>query len=169
MKEIFKHNFRSVLSLVLVAAMVLMFAGCGGKIQDEVKTEPATNQQEVQEKSFTFEVIELDGTKKEFTVKYGSEKTVGEALVNEGLISGSDSQYGLMVETVNGQKYTYDEDKVYDWKDYLEIIAAILAIVGFPIEMINNIIESNKPTVNINCSQCEVVISNEDGSITIND
>lgn len=63
----------------------------------------------------------------------------------------------------------YDEDKVYDWKDYLEIIAAILAIVGFPIEMINNIIESNKPTVNINCSQCEMVISDEDGSITIND
>ena len=63
----------------------------------------------------------------------------------------------------------YDEDKVYDWKDYLEIISAILTIVGFPIDIVNNIIESNKPTVNINCSQCEVVISKEDGSITIND
>ena len=133
MKEIFKHNFRSVLSLVLVAAMVLMFAGCGGKIQDEVKTEPATNQQEVQEKSFTFEVVELDGTKKEFTVKYGSEKTVGEALVNEGLISGSDSQYGLMVETVNGQKYTYDEDKVY-WAFYIDGQYAMTGVDSTPIE-----------------------------------
>ena len=133
MKEIFKHSFRSVLSLVLVAAMVLMFAGCGEKIQDEVKTEPATNQQEVQEKSFTFEVVELDGTKKEFTVKYGSEKTVGEALVNEGLISGSDSQYGLMVDTVNGQKYTYDEDKVY-WAFYIDGQYAMTGVDSTPIE-----------------------------------
>ena len=51
MKEIFKHNFRSVLSLVLVAAMVLMFAGCGQKTQEP---ETPQNQQEVQEKSFVF-------------------------------------------------------------------------------------------------------------------
>lgn len=133
MKEIFKHNFRSVLSLVLVAAMVLMFAGCGGKIQDEGKTEPATNQQEVQEKSFTFEVVELDGTKKEFTVKYSDEKSVGEALVNEGLISGSNGQYGLMVETVNGQKYTYDEDKVY-WAFYVDGQYAMTGVDSTPIE-----------------------------------
>lgn len=116
MKEIFKFNFRSVLSLVLVAAMVLMFAGCGQKTQEP---EVPQNQQEVQEKSFVFEVVELDGSKKEFTVKYDEEKTVGEALVEEKLISGSDSQYGLMVDTVNGQKYTYDDDKVY-WAFYVD-------------------------------------------------
>ncbi|MBR5246418.1 MAG: DUF4430 domain-containing protein [Clostridia bacterium] len=118
MKEIFKINFRSVLSLVLVAAMVLMFAACGQN-PNEGTTEPSTNQQEVQEKSFAFQVVELDGTKKEFTVKYDNENSVGEALVNEGLISGSDSQYGLMVDTVNGQKYTHDDDKVY-WAFYID-------------------------------------------------
>ncbi len=60
----------------------------------------------------------------------------------------------------------YDEEKVYDLKDYLEIIADILAIVGFPIEMTNNIIESNKTMVNINCKQCEVVISDENITIS---
>lgn len=132
MKEIFKINFRSVLSLVLVAAMVLMFAGCGQNQNDD-PTEPSTNQQEVQEKSFAFQVIELDGTKKEFTVKYDSEKSVGEALVNEGLISGSNGQYGLMVETVDSQKYTYDEDKVY-WAFYIDGEYAMTGVDSTPIE-----------------------------------
>ena len=130
MKEIFKINFRSVLSLVLVAAMVLMFAGCGQAPQEP---ETPQNQQEVQEKSFAFQVVELDGTKKEFTVKYDSEKSVGEALVNEGLISGSDSQYGLMADTVNGQKYNYDDDKVY-WAFYIDGEYAMTGVDATPIE-----------------------------------
>ena len=112
MKEIITNRFRSVLSLVLVAAMVLMFAGCGQNQGEEVP-ETSSNQQEIVEKSFTFEVTELDGTKKEFQVKYDTEKTVGEALVNEKLISGENGPYGLMVDTVNGQKYDYNKDGVY--------------------------------------------------------
>ena len=112
MKEIFRNHFRSALSLVLIAAMVLTFAGCG---QKEIQENPETtqNQQENVEKFFVFEVTDLDGTKKEFEVKYDTEKTVGEALVNEGLISGEKSQYGLMVDTVNGQRYDYNKDGAY--------------------------------------------------------
>ena len=112
MKEIIKNRFRSALSLVLVAAMVLTFAGCGKK---EIQENPETtqNQQENVEKSFVFEVTDLDGTKKEFEVNYDTEKTVGEALVNEGLISGEKGQYGLMVDTVDGQRYDYNEDGAY--------------------------------------------------------
>lgn len=117
MKEIFKNRFRSVLSLVLVAAMVLMFAGCRQKDVGE-NPEPSQNQQEIAEKIFTFEVTELDGSKKEFEVKYDTEKTVGEALLNEELISGETGQYGLMVDTVNGQKYDYNEDGAY-WAFYV--------------------------------------------------
>jgi hypothetical protein len=112
MKEIITDRFHSVLSLVLVAAMVLMFAGCGQNQGEEVP-ETSSNQQEIVEKVFTFEVTELDGTKKEFQVKYDTEKTVGEALVNEKLISGENGPYGLMVDTVNGQKYDYNKDGVY--------------------------------------------------------
>lgn len=117
MKEIIKKHFRSVLSLVLVAAMVLMFAGCGQNKQEETP-EPSQNQQDIVEKVFTFEVVELDGTKKNFEVRYDTEKTVGEALVNEKLISGENGQYGLMVDTVNGQKYDYNEDGAY-WAFYV--------------------------------------------------
>ena len=112
MKEILRKHFRSVLSLVLVAAMVLMFAGCGQNQGGETPENPS-NQQEVVEKVFTFEVTELDSTKKEFEVKYTTEKNVGEALVNQKLISGEVGQYGLMVDTVNGQKYEYNEDGAY--------------------------------------------------------
>ena len=132
MKEIIKKHFRSVLSLVLVAAMVLMFAGCGQN-QDEGTTTPSTSQQETVEKVFTFEVTELDGTKKEFKVQYDTEETVGEALVNEELISGEVGQYGLMVDTVNGQKYDYNADGAY-WAFYINGEYAMTGVDTTPIK-----------------------------------
>ncbi len=132
MKEIIKNCFRSVLSLVLVAAMVLMFAGCG---QNQVQENPETssNQHETQEKVFTFEVIDLDGTKKEFKVQYYEEKTVGEALVNEKLISGETGQFGLMVDTVNGIKYNYNEDGAY-WAFHINGEYAMTGVDATPIK-----------------------------------
>ena len=132
MKEIIKNCFRSVLSLVLVAAMVLMFAGCGQKETQE-NPETSQNQQENVEKSFEFQVVELDGTKKEFEVKFDTEKTVGEALVNEGLISGEKAQYGLMVDTVNGQKYDYNEDGAY-WAFHINGEYAMTGVDSTPIK-----------------------------------
>ena len=132
MKEIIKKNFRSVLSLVLVAAMVLMFAGCGQNHGEETP-DPSQNQQEVVEKSFTFEVTELDGTKKEFDVKYTTEKNVGEALVSQKLISGEIGQYGLMVDTVDGQKYDYNEDGAY-WAFYVNGEYAMTGVDTTPIK-----------------------------------
>ena len=133
MKEIFKINFRSVLSLVLVAAMVLMFAGCGEKTQNDGTTAPTASQQEVQEKSFAFQVVDLDGTTKDFTVKYSDEKTIGEALLNEGLVSGENGQYGLMVEVVDGKKYVYAEDGAY-WAFYIDGQYAMTGVDSTPIE-----------------------------------
>ena len=132
MKEIIKNRFRSVLSLVLVAAMVLMFAGCG---QKEIQENPETtqNQQENVEKSFEFQVVDLDGTKKEFEIKYDTEKTVGEALINEKLISGETGQYGLMVDTVDGQKYDYNEDGAY-WAFYINDEYAMTGVDSTPIK-----------------------------------
>ena len=132
MNEIIKNRFRSVLSLVLVAAMVLMFAACGQK-QVEEKPEVSQDQQEIVEKSFKFQVTDLDGTKKEFEVKYDEEKTVGEALTNEGLISGEEGQYGLMVDTVDGQKYDYNEDGAY-WLLYINGEYAMTGVDSTPIK-----------------------------------
>lgn len=132
MKEIIKKHFRSVISMVLIAAMVLTFAGCGQKQAQECP-ETTQNHQEVVEKSFVFEVTNLDGTKTEFSVKYDTETTVGEALIKENLIAGENGPYGLMVDTVNGQKYDYNEDGAY-WAFYINGEYAMTGVDMTPIQ-----------------------------------
>ena len=53
------------------------------------------------DKTFTLEVILADGSSTEHKVSTDAE-FVGEALLAEGLIDGSTSEYGLFVTTVNG-------------------------------------------------------------------
>lgn len=99
----------SVLSLVLIVAMALSFSACGndGNEKDDAKAE----------KSFVFKVVDLDGSEKSFDIKTEA-KTVGEALLNEGLVSGTTGDYGLMVDTVDGVKYDYNADGAY-WAFYV--------------------------------------------------
>lgn len=94
----------SVVSLVLIAAMALQFSACSNNENEN----PAGSV----EKSFIFKVVDLDGTEESFDIKTEA-KTVGEALVAENLISGTNGDYGLMVDTVNGIKYEYNADGAY--------------------------------------------------------
>lgn len=94
----------SVISLVLVAAMALTFSACSN---NEPETPAGSG-----EKSFTFKVVDLDGTEESFNITTEA-KTVGEALLAEKLISGTEDDYGLMVDTVNGIKYEYNADGAY--------------------------------------------------------
>ena len=120
----------SVLALVLIAAMALGFAACGNKTNEqEPSTTPAqstqpssteeTATQIVQgEKSFKFEETDKDGSKTVFDIKTDAD-TVGAALIENKLVSGTESEYGLMVDTVNGVKYDYTADKMY-WAFYID-------------------------------------------------
>lgn len=101
----------SVLSLVLIVAMALSFSACGNN-------DGNTNTGDAKvEKTFVFKVVDLDGSEKSFDITTDA-KTVGEALVAEKLISGTESEYGLMVDTVNGIKYDYNADGAY-WAFYV--------------------------------------------------
>ena len=94
-----------VLCMVLIAAMALMAAGCGSK--------PAPTG-----KAFTFVVTDLEGNEKTFNVT--TEKaTVGEALLDEGLIQGENSEFGLYVTTVDGISADWDKDQTY-WAFYID-------------------------------------------------
>ena len=62
-------------------------------------------------KTFTLEVILADGSSTEHKVSTDAE-FVGEALLAEGLIAGSTSEYGLFVTTVNGVTANSDNQ---DW------------------------------------------------------
>ena len=92
--------------VVLLAAMLMTMISCDNNTS--VSTDA---------KSFTFEVVFADGASKTYDIT--SEKaTVGEALLDEGLISGEDSQYGLYVMTVCGEYHKYEEDGKY-WAFYV--------------------------------------------------
>lgn len=54
-------------------------------------------------KTITLTVVHRDGSSKDFTIETGKE-TLGEALVDEGLIEGEDSEYGLFVTKVDGEE-----------------------------------------------------------------
>lgn len=100
----------SILALVLIVAMALSFSACGN--DSNTNTDDAKV-----EKTFVFKVVDLDGSEKSFDIKTDA-KTVGEALVAEELISGTEGDYGLMVDTVNGIKYDYTADDAY-WAFYI--------------------------------------------------
>ena len=103
-RNVMMKIMRLLLCMVLIAAMALTAVGCGSKAKTTGK-------------SFTFVVTDLEG--KETSFDLTTEKaTVGEALLDEGLIAGSDSEYGLYVTTVNGITADWDADQTY-WAFYI--------------------------------------------------
>ena len=103
-----KSRFASLILVVLIAAMVLSLAACGSK--DEGSANAGT-------KSFTFEVVDPEGKTESFSID--TEKgTVGEALMDEGLVEGEEGPYGLYVKTVNGLTLDYETDGMY-WAFYV--------------------------------------------------
>ncbi len=66
------------------------------------------------EKHITVEVVHKNGEEAEFSYDT-DEEYLGTVLVNEGLISGSESAYGLYVETVDGETADYNADGSW-WK-----------------------------------------------------
>lgn len=99
---------RLILCTVLIAVMALMAAGCGSKSAET--TAPGV--------SFTFVVTDLEGNESTFDITT-SKATVGEALLDEGLIVGEDSEYGLYVTSVNGMAADWDNDQTY-WAFYID-------------------------------------------------
>ena len=70
-----------------------------------------SNQPAVQsgEKTIVVQVTHSDGTEKEFTYETDLEY-LGDLLEQEGLISGTESEYGLFVNTVDGETAVYEKD-----------------------------------------------------------
>ena len=64
------------------------------------------------EKVFYFEVTDKDGGTSSYAIHTDAE-TVGDALVENELIEGTESEYGLYVTTVLGQTLDWDADQMY--------------------------------------------------------
>ena len=141
----FMHRLASILCIALFAAAALCVTGCDdGKNGDQGNTgtstptatqgqdQPADQGDAAQAPSgtfedgatlgegatqFTFTVVDADGNETTATVNTDA-KTLGEALLDLGVIAGDDGDYGLYVKTVNGQTLDYDKDGAY-WALYV--------------------------------------------------
>ncbi|NCC87388.1 MAG: DUF4430 domain-containing protein [Clostridia bacterium] len=106
-----KTNQNKVLSLVLALMMLFSMSACTNSTSDEGKTtkQPQTSQPS---KTITVEVVKADETKKSFTINTDEEFLRG-ALEQEKLVSGTESEYGLFIKTVDG--YKVDDSKQEWW------------------------------------------------------
>lgn len=123
-----KNGLNKLLALLLALVMVLALAACGNKEQDNggagddanvvtdgVVADGATVGEG--KTAFTVEVVQLDGTSIKFTVNT-DKATVGEALLDLGIVAGDTTEYGLYIKTVNGVTLDYDADGAY-WTFYI--------------------------------------------------
>ena len=62
-------------------------------------------------KAIVLEVVHGDGSKKDFSIRTDAENLRGALEQEEGLIAGSESDYGLYVETVDGETANMDNQE----------------------------------------------------------
>lgn len=148
-----KHSSKKVLSvflcMVLVVAMALFTTGCNGNTEKEngnkqetgKETESASeeNGETAQEGAvlgngetkFIFSATDAEGQETVYEI-HTDKETVGEALMELGLIEGEEGPYGLYVKTVSGVTADYDTDGTY-WAFYVNEEYAAAGVDATPV------------------------------------
>ena len=109
-----------VTSLLLAFVMLLSFAACGAKEEVSGLWKDATYTADITlgEGAKTIKVeVKAEDKAVVFTVKTDA-KTVGAALLEQNLIAGDESEYGLYIKKVNGITADYDVNQSY-WAFYV--------------------------------------------------
>ena len=108
-----------VLAVAIIAADIYFIA--------RPKTDTASGS-----KSITVDVVHADGTSKTFTYQTDAE-FLGEVLQSEGLVQGTESDYGLYITTVDGEEAVYENDGAY-WAFYVGEDYASQGVETTPVE-----------------------------------
>ena len=130
-KKFSKKLLSLILSMMLIVAMALCTTACSSKKSttedSQVKTESSTNEKAGTSDDsnvlgegnteFTCTVVDKEGNETVFEI-HTDKTTVGEALLEVGLIDGDVEDYGLYVKEVNGITADYDVDGTY-WAFYI--------------------------------------------------
>lgn len=95
-----KKKSRGLLAVVVFVALIAILAGVWQF------TRPAA---QAGEKTICVEVIHKDGSEKSFFYQTDCEY-LGEVLLEAGLISGTEGQFGIFVDTVDGETADYSVD-----------------------------------------------------------
>ncbi len=114
-----KNTLKSVALVLFVVMLAVSLVSCKDESEPNVwdgalYTEDTTLG--TGDKTFTLQVEALDRTVA-FTVSTDAD-TVGDALLENGLIEGDEGQYGLYIKKVNGILADYDVNQRY-WAFYI--------------------------------------------------
>lgn len=135
-----KKLLSSILCMMLIVAIALFTTGCSNDSKGNETPSDSGTQITAQTEDnvlgegstiFTFLVVDKEGNETSFEI-HTDKETVGEALVELGLIAGEESEYGLYVKTVNGITADYDKDGVY-WAFYINDEYAQTGVDSTPI------------------------------------
>ena len=123
---------KKIISLVLCFVLVLSLAACGGTTETTEFT-PVSDGDVVGEgsASFPLTIVDRDGNAISITVNTDAE-TVGQALLDNGIVEGEEGDYGLYIHSVNGIRAVYEEDATY-WAFYVNDAYAMTGVDMTPI------------------------------------
>lgn len=132
-----KHSVFATALCVLIAVTVLLSCGCGKTTtttevttdtaqtttDTDVSIETTSAETAVTEigtgaHSFNLEVTTGENVTTKYLIKT-DKTTVGDALLEANLVSGTESEYGLMITTVDGVTADYNVDGTY-WAFYID-------------------------------------------------
>jgi hypothetical protein len=117
-----KKNKKLIIAVVVVAVLIAAFAII------YAVTRPSTTEGS---KTITVTVVHQDESSKDFTYHTDAEY-LGDVLLSEGLIDGTESEYGLYVTEVDGETADWDADGAY-WAFYVGDEYASLGVDATPI------------------------------------
>lgn len=116
-------NKKLIIAVVALVAVIAVLIGV------YVATRPDTVEGG---KSITVIVVHKDGTEKTFTYNTDAEY-LAEVLLAEGLVTGSESEYGLTIESVDGETASWETDGAY-WSLYIGDEYATTGASGIALE-----------------------------------
>lgn len=124
MKSFVKNQKILSFVLCLILATALCITGCSSdndtRTKDTAQSSPVSTESTILGEGntvFTFSVTDKEGNETSFEI-HTDKETVGDALLELGLIEGDMGDFGLYVKTVNGITADYDTDQTY-WAFYI--------------------------------------------------
>ncbi len=114
-----KFSRKSLWAVLLILTLLPAMLACDAQPPDvKLTATQTTDQAEAPRKlTFTLEIYHGDGSKNTVIVET-DKATVGQALLEKGIIEGEPGDYGLYVKVVDGERADYDVDQSY-WSFYI--------------------------------------------------
>ena len=98
-----KNKQAKILAIIVIVILIIASVISHNKRADEPATEAVR---------ITVEVVHADESTNEYT--YITEADMlGTVLLDEGLVEGYEGEYGLVIESVEGEQAIYEEDGAY--------------------------------------------------------